>query len=1517
MKMTKMKRSMKKIVQCGLVVCALCALVLLSGCKGAKLEAGEKRLVSASLGGGELRSGRSRRAVASGHASAQPVYYESKFRVKLKPKGGVEKCLSYDPKNAAKGAYFTECDENDTKQVWYQDYNAKVFSLHGGKKYCPDVIAPPGLSKNKKWNSEGMYLGVSEAQCAGNDYENMWYVVKLSEAEHKKLKLSKNSKRIYKIDGYNPSLAKFSKKNTDGIHVGYWSVYTRAYKNMRGGAPYVVYHSSKAQSIVDKKGFEPIELEFVKDAVGFFQHQNDYFPTYVFNEKKALPFFVNKKTGKHVYIEKDVFLRDLLGYQFLVETLAYREPGEIAKSAKLETRDEYNITINSDTKLEDLAFNSTQRFWEIRKDFENAKTKPYYYRLCVFNRDNQLVGGKCTQSFPNAQGSSVPILKKQHVFVKKPSNYAYNDILAFKPASYYEFKSDGYEEAAKKDGSKWELKRRAEYVDANKFWQADNVLLTGDAKKSAWSVNTSYVQRGKVRSVLLALPFFTTDEIKANTDYKIEFSTENREIGIDDKIYSSGRMQGAFGYVQLRRGSEKDSEGRMNAEVSFYIRKGTTYNCDVPEYESCDRPTYERVNKIEIPLVAKTDTLTGMPVFLLLVDIEAKKALVALGTNDWNSYGQTDIDKNAVKVLDLTRYVVNTENLSSSFHMGTHYTPYRGDRKKPSMRFYRPRVLAGLDVSLKDVPISGSGHSRGKRALSDACRFAVEGSWIGNKGDSLWNRIGTFTTHLGWAALDVATAGVPCMAYIGKKLSKKEEKKGDSSETHYGGSRKVDIAGVEDKNTRAKTKVGRKHGEFLERDEAAFFIVREVGQQSWEEICDLKSNSYSCTGSLGGGAYEDTSVRFHRHVGRDDSVDVSLACFSHREKVGGQEYNYLCVTDNENIQSVDVTVINRKETKILKSFAKSNGIRFFVPSNQKVEDIEVYINQKRRHDVHPKQYEYRLGAKLRSILTLAKTVMKYINIAGEIVTITQNLDNTLRHDPPSSRGQFKNRVNVDAHGRLVYKEKRDDEVWFTCPPAVPAGSIYRCEASRLGLYRVSGSNRILRNAVTSDGVTNERTELYPQSNDFNAGTAYWQGDTENDDSEDYQETEETPRNYVDVWFDKQRPNISLVEFKVQLKEKEVIIQKPVGVVKVRLDSAYATLEDDYDTSATGAKVKSISGYTGKYIELEDSTADETPFISFNTTNVRLVPPAGHEDYVKYFRQGFMQTADSEIYTTAFYNQTSKKYYTIDIDALAVSKSKRSFKQYGDVNARVYPYLDGSWDILEGRFYTSGIKRIPSVFFGSMTSEELRDITAHSRVIDGKKRHVYYYMGRVPQVRIAITDAPVDYSLIAGTSIDSNIDGARPYQYTRNTHFTTAFVVTVSDIGEYNFTSRNLSTEPPVFTKLFEIKWKNIQTVGYDNVKDIGNYKKAKLINFIYRVKGVDEVGSEIWSNDYKELKSTRDRVLFRQLKRNGERVMYYNMSIGAAQQKKILSQSDLVKSHDYIKTHWKEVTTPSRHDELR
>ncbi len=1479
MKMRKMKRSMMWKVG---VVCVVSVLVLLSGCKNAKLEAGERQLVKASLGGGELRRGRGKRSVASGHASAQPAYYESKFRVKLKPRGGVEKCLSYDPNDAAKGAYFTECDEHDTKQVWYQDYNAKVFSLHDGKKYCPSVFTeynPSIFAENRQKH----YLGISENTCGDNDYANMWYFVKLNEVERKTLKRDTKTAELYKLDMFNPM------RGADyHVFTGYWSAYTQGYNKMRSGAPYVVHHSSKAQSIVDKRGFEPIELEFLKGKNAF--EDSEYYVTFVDKQKSAFPFFVNKKTGKYVYIGKDMLLSDLIGYHFVAVKEGKKNVGI------------YSKIIGEDTKLNDLQFKDDEHYYEyVRTEIPGWNPGPfgrqfprgvipfrsrvishkedYRYKVCVYNRNGEAVGGGCV-------GTGSGVVRKS--LSEKPTNYWYDTGEAkggIEEANgaplYYEFKSDGYKNRSYLLMDSFELDKRPLYVDANKFWQADNVLLTGDAKKGAWSVNTSYVQRGKVRSVLFALPFFTTDMIKVGTDYKIEFATEENTIEEGNYVYSNRRGRKQFGYLQLHRSLENDSTKRMNAVVSFYIRKGTTY---------------ERVNSIEIPLVAKTDKLSAMPVFLLLIDIEAKKALIALGSNDWNSYGQTDINKKTVKVLDLKKYEIDTEGLSSALYMGTHDTNKRNDRNVVSMRFYRPRVLAGLDVSLKDVPVSGVAHSRGKRAFSDACRFAVEGSWIGNKGDTLGEKVDTFLSHLGWTALDVASFGTPCMAYVGKKLSKNEDNKENSSGVHYGEAKKVDIAGVEDKNARVKTSLGKKHGEFLEKDEAAFFIVREVGKESWEEICDLDSSLDFCGGSLGTGGYDahSKSIEFYHHVAREEKVNVSLACFSHREKVGGQEYNYLCVTNRENIRSIDVTVINRREDTILKDTASGNAIKLFVPGNQNVEDIELYVNFKIKHSgIYPKYDEYRVGAKLPSILTAANQPTMQITDLSNKVTMITHTEGNISYLPFDSHKKYSKKVTFSDKVGFIYQGKdKDDKVWFYCPPAVPGGSIYRCGASTAGIYRAF-RDKILRYPATSDGITNEDAQTYQDAYyAFGPGTKYWEGSGNND----YIETRKTPRNYVDVFFENEA-KISTVEFrKVTKSGKVIIVKRPIGVVKVTFDTPMVHLQRHKTKEILPASTAYVKG-TKYFTFLLENQLNE---INMSVSNVLLTPPLGYSKYVDYLRVGFVQTTKEIIFSLNLYNSTTKKMYSREFDQLSATKNFRnSIIQY-DRKPRVYSYVDTLVeDTIGGNFYPAALPTIPfipTMLFGAENEEGIRTKPILYNRRENKSYHLKYYLGKKVE-NMTIVDKPSHFPVVWITGIDSNIDGAIPYRYKKLIKYNTYLTVTVSRYGVYDFIKKDLALSG-IYTKLAVLDWQHIQEVGYSKVEDIGALEKAQLLDYSFAIKDSD-------ANSFQQLASSPFR--FDNVQRNGQRVLYYKKSAQKASVKGDFASP--IETDMHIETNWKEVPT--------
>ncbi len=872
---------MKYSLKFGCLLGMLSTLVLaITTCKDARnaFEYQQKRIVKASLGPG----GRSKRSV-SDNTNPTSAYYQSKFKMTLNPKNSSKRCLTYDPENLQRGAYFTDCVDGDTRQIWYQDYNANVFSLYKGKKYCTAVTVHELHEIPSSMQLPPVpALGVTDTQCEDNspNYKKMWRVSKLNKVELGKLNLSDDSENLYKLEFYIPGKE-------------YGLVYTNWHKDhgtqddvVHTRTPYITYGitmdaisfppSLRWNAIFNSK-FEPLRLEFLKKAKDAGLSADEYYATFVkpekglSNTKKALPFFINKKTGQHLYIGKDIPLSDLVGYRFVAEQVDWN-------SDDTQVSGIYHDVIDTNTKLDDLAF---------------GKDGSKEYVVCVYDRNGKTLGGGCT----GIGASYLPLNKK-------PKDYAYGGAApthayireASVAPSYYESKTAGY-------------------VDANKFWLANNVLLTGDANEHGWSVSTSYVQRGKVRSVQLTLPFFTTDEIKKGTNYKISFSAEGPHTGLRSTSVATHEGAALFGYLELRRGT--DVNGQPQAEVSFYIRK---------------KQTYEPVNSITIPVLSKTQQLTEMPVFTLMVDIDAKKAIVALGINNWNEYGQTNFNKDAIKLLDLTKYEIHLDGLSSSFRMSSSKS-----NTKLNMKFYTPRVFAGLNMSLKDASMNRSTQSRQKRSYSAMCKEAVD---FGPPYDQAPGPI-VFLFKAAESFLGVFSGS--CIAYAVEVNN--EEKRKEMIEM---------IKKVNENLRKNITDVQSKY--LLSKDKVAFFHTEQVEPDNFKVICELNGTKDVCGGRLGSAAYNNYTITFLKDESPGLIRGLQLTCFKMYYVEHNQPYDHLCVINQQNIENMQVRVERfvsqdkdgLKQVDRLKSIVKGNTIRFLVPRNypQYAKDVVLYLNFK-------------------------------------------------------------------------------------------------------------------------------------------------------------------------------------------------------------------------------------------------------------------------------------------------------------------------------------------------------------------------------------------------------------------------------------------------------------------------------------------------------------------------------------------------------------------------------------------
>jgi hypothetical protein len=92
--------------------------------------------------------------------------------------------------------------------------------------------------------------------------------------------------------------------------------------------------------------------------------------------ESTYPYFFNKETNQRYYLQKDIYLKDIVGYRFLVSQ--FYATGEHKANI-------YDITIDDSTSLSELA---------IPQDDPDSR-----FRLCVYDQSNNVIGGLCTDNY--------------------------------------------------------------------------------------------------------------------------------------------------------------------------------------------------------------------------------------------------------------------------------------------------------------------------------------------------------------------------------------------------------------------------------------------------------------------------------------------------------------------------------------------------------------------------------------------------------------------------------------------------------------------------------------------------------------------------------------------------------------------------------------------------------------------------------------------------------------------------------------------------------------------------------------------------------------------------------------------------------------------------------------------------------------------------------------------------------------------------------------------------------------
>ncbi len=1433
------------------VVCALCAMVLLSGCKNAKLEAGEKRLVSASLGGGEVRSGRGRRAVASGHASAQPAYYESKFRVKLKTDTITQKCLAV---NSEGKLVREECTQGyDASQIWYFDYDGYIFSLSGGKKSClyqskviDDTFANTGYYKPKFLHYEE--LVASPVACNQSYYKvnEELFKVKL-ERTTEDGELYFTTTRHYDEDGTILAQNKLMRSKEAN----------KAYLGSRHGGKLVFDRDTRYAFSVELEAVEDEEVSPVyKDFKG-------YYVNFVEGEEKQLPFFTNKKSGKHAYIGKEVMIHDLYKYKVAYYKHALNVHDERRTKSKGRRKGGKPRTflresvIALGTKLEDLAAPNVGEHEALI--------------VCVYTAEGKLVGNRCTVSAKHKRGKR----KFHKAALKKPEGYYYEGLDASEIAianEEYKIKDDLYRLYS--DGGE------QVYINPNKFWHALNVVIPEGVK---WELETSYLPKRA----------FAEHEQRNNVKLLLPLYVDN--IGM-----IGGYITGAQTLYEMKIGSAEE-EGALGVVKVVYTDKGTW---DGRNYTPPDAETAEFRYEFKGKVVAKRNVpivkgkLQALPVLAVFVDLEAKKLLAQIGESswDWGSGPKVHLDKKAGGVVSLSSLSeASVKGLSGGMK-------FVGSESKHGIQFFMPEVERNAAYGLKDV---GLGKSRQRRwaFLAKLFGFGARGAAVRYSAGKAYARLG----YLARGALRLSK-----IARLRRVLSLNRFKILGAG---IGGGTAIGFiaagAGGAFTPSHGKAEEKKQLHPSLPKDSKAVLLRRNAagsyrsdGKQqvkskaAWDELCAIGAgNDTSCVNTEVGvsGSYEGKSLNYKvvytrkRDNTKAERVEehVSLACFHTNEKLSGQVYNYVCVTDGKPTK-VYTTV--KPGDKRIKRKIKGNAMYMWVDPKNSLKDVKLHVQSmkkiERKGGVGTD--EYLLIAKLPSIILAAnEPTMQIVGINHNTTLVKKNLDGTIVFNPLKDEKKYKGQVGSTIGGSLFFIAD-EGSVTFKCPPAVPGGSIYRCMASKKGQYRAS-TDRILINPATSDGITDTTTQLYPLSYNFTSGTAYWAGSGNND----YMETKKTPENYIDIWFE-DKAKISNVQFKYETERgEEIIITLPVGVIQVIFDiPTMSVIKDDSDRSKSQYQQAVATSKDGKYF-MTDFTEDILfkNYIQFSAKNIRLLPPDGNYDYLDYIRVGFIKTLESERYGLKFYNSETKKMYNVDFDYLALMEENRKLKQYGDQSPRVYPFVNANYHLLGGYFYPITLKKLntPAILFGYRTQEKFKNI---SLTLDGKSTDVYYALsggGRSISNNIAIVDKPFNGTFDWITRKDKSINGAKPYRYMRTNIFNTYLTVTVSKNGAYDFERKNLSSNN-VYTKLARVRWKLVHEIGYFKIKDLEHDSNSKGV-FSYHVADV--------FNLFDELSATASHN-FQSVEKNGQRVLYFNKDV-------FRSGITRSKSDDYIKTHWKEV----------
>ncbi len=1469
------------------VVCVISVLVLLSACKDAKLEAGERQLVKASLGGGEVRSGRSRRAVASGNASAQNAYYQSKFRVKLKGSSGVGQYLTLNSEGTLELAAGTE--GYDASQIWYFDYDGYIFSLSGGKKSClyqSKVIDDSYATGYLHYE----VLVAKPVMCNQSYYKvnEELFKVKLERAEEDELYFTTTRHYDERGEALDQNDLMRSKEAN------------KAYLGSQ--------HGGKLVFDKERRHAFSVELEVMEDEEVSPAYKNftGYYVNFVESEEKQLPFFTNKKSGKHAYIGKEVLIHDLYRYKVAYYKESVSAPSEVFSKNKIVPKPRYRFDFRGAPRVvpqidrpkkkqeEPLVLGAKSRVLLSEKvialgtkleDLAAPKVGAHEALIiCMYNAEGQLVDGQCTGSSKKLVGNY------EHAISAKPRGYYYEGLDASKIAianEEYKIKDDLYRLYS--DGG------AQVYINPNKFWHALNVVIPKGVK---WEMETSY------------LPKRALAESEQRNNVKLLLPLYVDNIGM-----IGGYITGAQTLYEMKIGSAEE-EGALGVVKVVYTDKGTWdgRNYTPPEAETAEF-RYEFKGKVvaerSVPIVK--GKLQALPVLAVFVDLEAKKLLAQIGESswDWGSGPRISLDERAGGVVSLSSL---SEASVKGLSGGMKFT---GGESKHGIQFFMPELERNVGYSLQDV---GLGKSRQRRWAFLAKLFG-----FGARGASMRYFGGRAYARLGYVARGAMRLSK--MARLRRVLSLNRFKILGAG---IGGGTAIGFiaagAGGAFTPSHGKAEDKKQLHPSLSKDAKAVLLRRNAagsyrsdGKQqvkskaAWDELCAIGAgNDTSCVNAEVGvsGSYEGKSLNYKvvytrkRDNTKEKRVEgnVSLACFHTNEKLSGQVYNYLCVTE-ETPTRVYTTV--KPGDKRTKQKIRGNAIYLFIDKKNSLKDVKLHAQSMKKieHKGGIGTDEHLLIAKLPSILAAANepemTIIDTGTSGNNTAIIRRVGANMIFFNPPSAQETYQEMLSIE-NGNLVYAEKNDEKVSFICPRAVPGGGIYRCEASKAGQYRVSNNNRILRNAATSDGITNETAQLHPENADFGPGTAYWGGSG----SHDYIETRPTPKNYIDVWF-ADEAKISMIAFKTKTKSgRELVIKHPVGIVNFTLHTLDIEMASPVATHDVENFLSIQTSNLNKFFVIDPKFLN-TMYVPASTTNVRLNSPEGDTISSKLMRVGFVQVVDRLKYELDLYSDTNKKMYSISIDPLLGTENRRTFKQYG-TSQRIYPYVHFPVKTplrnSMGLFFLNEVGESFSFFLGNYQQGSQGKISYLQP--NGTSIDAQYFKNKVGHLTI------IDKHLIDPVShwiksIDANVSGARPYRYRAIFEITIFLTVGVSD-EDISDIAQNVHLVPNgIYNKLGEIKLKIIQEVGYSRVEDIGDTSKA-TVNYSYYIKGAPEQDSKVWMRDF--VKATHgNEYYFRTVEKNGQRVLYYNKSIQEAKKDKDIVP--VLKTNEYIRTHWKEVST--------